>query len=1449
MNILKLTVALAAAASVVTAVGETTEVLHAAKCSVYTSGTTLTVGMDEALDPATLDAPAFWLDASDTSGWTITDGKVTRIPSKSSQRYLTWEKPELWNGWNGVEFAAPEFTSCDSESGLPCVDFGNRGSGRALMFDGGAIENIGTVIAVFNACDWGGWMFGGPFTSAGIWSYMRGSMANSDYYRNIFSYCNPLADASKSNPNFKSSLFRQNGLPYVSALAGWSGGWEVFSLNPTNTTALGATGIGFNDLSAGMGAISGGMKYSELLIYDRILDDESVAKIERYLARKWGLAYKIFGRNGRAYTDLLYVNQTAANGMAVELNIPEGHEMAIADIRAGHNGTLASEAKLVKTGAGKLKIGDFSRYAGKVELQEGTVLFESGEESFAFPDGVVCHFDVSDRESMTLTKEDDGIEYLERIDDSEGRRYNGTEIINLRSRGVSAEAEDENNVHDKRPWLSSEYITATGLKMLDFGPVGSWGKYFSRGLEFYVGDTESNPFNFTTVIAAIGAQQGGGWIFNSGFQRQNQLPTYKTGLLGAEMVDSKNPLSNYPYLLPTNGVAFVDGLRIPDPYTTGYPDNGFHVLALQIPGSSATAVGEYWRRVGGGLILGELMAWNRPLTEDEIIKVQNHLSVKWFGKGVRNVRGRNDDVPRMQKLSISGAAELKVEGSFARIRTLELNAPLVKTGSGTLYVNNIVNTGNFPLTVKEGKVEPGSEVALTAEGIAAAPSVRVDLTDTNGWEIVEKDGEKFVKSLPTKGESGIKAYQNTASYYPKIRDDADFVAKSSVPVLDFRDFGDARTAVSGYLGFNKNLESVRSAYVLWRLKPSSGAFLLGSSNLSSGDWGTNPSVHLNAYRHDFHRGQRLDDNGKSTTRDCSFFHSGNSAKAIREGETYTNGVKVAYENITKFKVVEDSWCLVEVHTLAGVHVSALGTDRDSMNVGGMALAEVIIYERELSEREKVATRNYLLKKWLGKTDDELESVPQAEVSQLELPVLTVDGSAEISAANVKELVGKGSLVKTGDGELSILNVGSFTGSVAVADGSVRFTGQYRAEPKMATEGLRMRLAADEGLTLIDNSDGTRGVLEWKSSVEDGWKAVAPTGYVIKAGDSKNLSKHAPLYIENSRLNSLPVVDMPKFRCFRFIDPDGNYASVKDIRNVFWVIGSERGGGWMLGGGNLDSSNFNAKYIAWHRGANANDAYSSGTAHIDAIISGSAYYGVYDSSYSLWRKNSEVISGRQDSLSGSWDQLTYSAKPTIASAAKEYPAASGLAFDGRIFDGDPVNVAYGDRAGNQTLAEILIYTNDLSETEILQTEAYLNCKWGLNNAVSTMQENISLDVAAGASVEFEGGFGAFAAIEGAGTVNGDVSAKELTADFLKSGFLTVNGTFSLLDGQKITLRNLPQELPAEVKLLQAEEIDGEEFRRNIVVAGVDEGKVKVKLSVRDGALYARANDYNMVIIVR
>ena len=127
------------------------------------------------------------------------------------------------------------------------------------------------------------------------------------------------------------------------------------------------------------------------------------------------------------------------------------------------------------------------------------------------------------------------------------------------------------------------------------------------------------------------------------------------------------------------------------------------------------------------------------------------------------------------------------------------------------------------------------------------------------------------------------------------------------------------------------------------------------------------TVHLNLYRCDFLRGQQ--ETGVPTL----WNQFSNTALAIRNGETYTNGVKIAAENIKQIYPLEDEWQLVEAHTVAGVHASAIGGDRDNEGSGGMALAEVIVYERELSEREKVATRNYLLKKWFGKTDDELEA--------------------------------------------------------------------------------------------------------------------------------------------------------------------------------------------------------------------------------------------------------------------------------------------------------------------------------------------------------------------------------------------------------------------------------------------------------------------------------------------
>jgi hypothetical protein len=62
---------------------------------------------------------------------------------------------------------------------------------------------------------------------------------------------------------------------------------------------------------------------------------------------------------------------------------------------------------------------------------------------------------------------------------------------------------------------------------------------------------------------------------------------------------------------------------------------------------------------------------------------------------------------------------------------------------------------------------------------------------------------------------------------------------------------------------------------------------------------------------------------------------------------------------------------------SGTQFNAIGNGWESYVHGGFRMGEMLVYERELTERERVATRNYLLKKWFAKTDAELAALPEA----------------------------------------------------------------------------------------------------------------------------------------------------------------------------------------------------------------------------------------------------------------------------------------------------------------------------------------------------------------------------------------------------------------------------------------------------------------------------------------
>ena len=67
---------------------------------------------------------------------------------------------------------------------------------------------------------------------------------------------------------------------------GFNGGWQVVSLKIDKTV----NGLGFSTSYTGGGKDSGNQNYGEILFFKKELDDAARQGVERYLARKWGIA-------------------------------------------------------------------------------------------------------------------------------------------------------------------------------------------------------------------------------------------------------------------------------------------------------------------------------------------------------------------------------------------------------------------------------------------------------------------------------------------------------------------------------------------------------------------------------------------------------------------------------------------------------------------------------------------------------------------------------------------------------------------------------------------------------------------------------------------------------------------------------------------------------------------------------------------------------------------------------------------------------------------------------------------------------------------------------------------------------------------------------------------------------------------------------------------------------
>ena len=1401
--------------------------------------------------PSDIGDPLFWFDCKQTNGWTFAaGGGVMEIPNLVNDgRYLATDTKggiSLINNWTPLN---PVFDANDASLGAPVLDFGVKGSRRAMCFNKvgpegcqtNILDGIGTVIAVWYSAmgnstyggldgkgtgDYGeGGYYGGALLGGGFGSDGNATDDKSEFvlYRGTPNfrqyettgdvnrprwYDNPFANSAHTHVSIRLGHIRHDGQHTCPTITGFNGGWEVISIIPRSGLLLNATGLGMND--ARISAVSGGFKVAEMLIFGKVLSVFETARVEAYLQRKW-FDYDAFGVNGNAFLSRVRAYRYASGrpaGVQVPVEVGEGEKLTIGELRGGRG---FGNPAVVKTGAGKLEILDSSRYDGDVRVEEGTLEFTSRQLPQSLPYDVYLHFDASSADSFVTNSAGEFVRF---------RNLAGKAAV-WKLHEICARPSGE-----AAPKILRDEF-GPGKHALDFGDYVK--DDHSRALTFATNETEAvstvaaKPSGIVTVIAVIGAQRGGCGLLkrnsNVGyFARASSVPCrFSVPFASSSGYSVGNGLDDRKYV-----TAMIDALPI-DYATSGYLHPGYQVVAVRSPGNDAS-IGICALPWGsGGIRLCEFLAWNRPLSDDEMRDASALLMQKWFGKtapGDGTVKGG------INKVVVGGDIKVNVASGVARVgRISGCGGSVEKTGDGILEYQHAEKVS---LSIAGGGVRKRRlyDVSGACEP-AADPALHLDVTDPGSMRVVETDeGERRVYEWYSKNDRTVLAtipfrINNEGNDTTKYTNDKYAPYLSSEVRLnghDTMDFGPF-TAASGGRAFSlsHSLDSVRSAYIVWAPRDDSRGNFFGCSK-------GNVDGQANNELYDFIRTD-------GATNTATLVFDNGTSDHVREGLIYTNGVKVSAGVVPK----AGEFMLAEFHPAAAAHISAIGTDRDVARFsGGIRVAEIVVYERELSEREKIATRNYLMGKWFKA---EPQALPEAAVD-VDFADFTVSGNVPVDASEqvgIDSLVGEGTVEKTGTNGLSVTELSRFTGKVVVEQGELKLTGRSLPEAGalVAQDALIFHADATSGISAVTNDNGKIEVTEWRSKLDNGWSAVPfydgcrPT--LIRADD----------------LNGGYVVDLGKTgdKQAMFFAKDGVTNLLENIGSVFWMIGSHNGGGYLLGGGH-HYNNWNGGRFNFMRGS----AGGKGDKPEYPILS-SNWVCPWNLQSAQWRIDGVSVDPLVDGLSGGWDLISMNIVNTT------YPTsnAEGFAFDGRGIGDNPGG--YVDYMGCQRLAEVLIYNRKLTDEETRSVEAYLAQKWRYKGTNAETTNSVEVVLGADASLDLGGNRQYLASLSGSGSVkNGLLAAGRLTADAAgdEHPVFAADARFSVERGMRVSVVNAQNVKAGDsVTIVECADVTGTENLSGCVIE--DDGSMphflKARLSYVDGKLKVVFRAKPTFIIIR
>ena len=732
----------------------------------------------------------------------------------------------------------------------------------------------------------------------------------------------------------------------------------------------------------------------------------------------------------------------------------------------------------------------------------------------------------------------------------------------------------------------------------------------------------------------------------------------------------------------------------------------------------------------------------------------------------------NGTDPEIRSLTLGAQGELNLEnGVELKVGTLTADVGAVVSGNGVVLcesaigANGIVLRDGARVVTQVGKATRERVVTTVEARVVGTPAFWVDATKIDAADIREEGDVKYVETWHDCREKAADFAMPKYLFATNVAGVCPTLVKNAAGADYAVNFGHHAAETT---------EIEKTEALVWSVPVSNikAIFKVLDPTTAGGTCVLGQSQRLSSYAEVLRRTQCGSVDGST--------HILNSNARARQCVNFLNGERVtrwsnpepgypmqSYEYSGKSFtrcVLHEIWNTNNVDLAA----DAFGFKKKKKNANGVdRICECLVYTNDLTYAERLQVAEYLTQKWCGgeATYDRFGGVSER------IGVLNGGMDYRVDSADyvaVDRVSGSGRFTKSGTGAMYVDDMVAPEMGLTVAEGALTIRSVAAVRESMPA-GAYLHLDASDATTITDDD----GVAEWRD-----WRGA---DYPVA---TPKYSK--PTVKAVAGLGGKNVVDFGDHHQYdsttRTAGKGLQFAALNETRSVFFVYGSARGGGHIIGG-------------------------SSGDYHTTGLFRGTGDMGADPSSPmistdALVPRYARLASSSKREFGGSRFRLDGVAKYTGTDGfGGKYEVVSLVTPDAYVSSALSIN-HYANYSGGQDVGEAIIYGRILSEENVKLVEAYLRNKWfgdALPNGYRPACVS-SLDVAEGATVTLCGNAPlTVGTLSGGGAVEGAVSigdgemvvkvANDGSTSVLTLGSIDLTGAASLrFDGsvEKLTV---------------------------------------------------------------